>query len=431
MDNMNNMNNIYQNGGLFLIKNSMNEKNSGFYPIIEMILDNESIFSILTYSSLSGFIFTLTIPENKSRYKDQHNNIITSLLLKIVFIEDDESSFVYIDNDDKKNIKVTETKQSFIKETLIQSDIWFESINYKQEISPSVANLSIFDEISSITLLNKMIEKANNDINTNNILIFLKKVIINRKNVSKGIGLLTMKNYENTTTYYNFTSSFNPYDPMKYSTFRTVSKHLLIKLIRLADIGYIHLDLHDSNILVINNNNCLIIDFGRVGKITDEIRGEINGLKNNIKIYKEIKLKKNRSSIIKSCKNIINYIREIDKEYQLENFNAKDGQMNWIKKINRNIIYDDEFVTMLINEFEPENINKHELEYRNILKLQMNENIKSQTVSINENKLQSYLRLIEPNKNNAYNNRINNFLRLFNNTRKHKTTNWRKTQKMK
>lgn len=423
------MNNVIQDGGLFLIKNSMNEKNSGFYPIIEMILDNESIFSILTYSSLSGFIFTLTIPENKSRYKDQYNNTITSLLLKIVFIEDDESSFIYINKEDKKDTKSIETKQSFIKESLIQSDIWFESINYKQEISPSVANLSIFDEISSITLLNKIIEKVNNGMNTNNILIFLKKIIINRKEVSKGIGILTMKNYENTTTYFNFTSSFNSNLPMNYSTFRIVSKNLLIKLIRLADIGYIHLDLHDSNVLVINDNNCLIIDFGRVGQITDELRGEINVLKNNIKIYKEIKLKKNRNSIIKSCKNIISYIREIDKEYQLINYNAKDGQMSWIKKINRNIIYDDEFVAMLINELEHEDINKDELEYRNELKIQMNKNIKSQMTSIGENQLQSYLRLIDPNKIQAYN--INNFLRLFNNTRKHKTMIRRTTRKRK
>jgi hypothetical protein len=93
------------------------------------------------------------------------------------------------------------------------------------------------------------------------------------------IGVLLMENYKVVTfetvhlEYLNLDrSSLSPEQKItKRATYLTIRQHLLIKILRLALLGYLHLDLHRNNILVNTaNNTCFIIDYGRCINIKDE-----------------------------------------------------------------------------------------------------------------------------------------------------------------
>jgi DNA-directed RNA polymerase I, II, and III subunit RPABC2 len=84
-------------GGLKLL---LSKNNDGFEPVYEMIMNDKSNFKLMTASSLSGFIFTLEVPEDVSRYADINSDktgfdkIITNFVIKIVLIADEDDDYL-------------------------------------------------------------------------------------------------------------------------------------------------------------------------------------------------------------------------------------------------------------------------------------------------------------------------------------------------
>ena len=251
-------------GGLKLL---LSKNNDGFEPVYEMIMNDKSNFKLMTVSSLSGFIFTLEVPEDVSRYADINSDktgfdkIITNFVIKIVLIADEDDDD-YEMGEYKNQQKIYETKDDFYKEAKTQQKIWMKSIeNGASEICPSVANLSFLDYEDTQTLFSTLANKSNNDKDMIDVLKFLKKNNIN------GMGILTMKNYTNSKTMREYHVDKNVSQKDK----QHVLNYTLVKVIRLALVGYVHLDLHPSNVLVTDdiNNKSVLIDFGRVIRLRD------------------------------------------------------------------------------------------------------------------------------------------------------------------
>jgi hypothetical protein len=250
-------------GGLKLL---LSKNNDGFEPVYEMIMNHKSKFKLMTASSLSGFIFTLEVPEDVSRYADINSDktgfdkIITNFVIKIVLTSSQGVSM----GEYKKNVKIYETKDNFYKEARVQQKIWMKSIeNGASEICPSVANLSFSDKQNTQTLFSTLANKSNNDKDMIDVLEFLNK------NNIEGMGILTMKNYTNSKTMTKYLADKNVSQKDK----QHVLNYTMVKVIRLALVGYVHYDLHTSNILVTDdiNNKSVLIDFGRVIRIRNFI----------------------------------------------------------------------------------------------------------------------------------------------------------------
>jgi hypothetical protein len=253
-------------GGLKLL---LSKNNDGFEPVYEMIMNDKSNFKLMTASSLSGFIFTLEVPEDVSRYADINSDktgfdkIITNFVIKIVLIADEDDDD-YEMGEYKNQQKIYETKDDFYKEAKSQQKIWMKSIeNGASEICPSVANLSFLDYEDTQTLFSTLAKKSNNDKKKIDVLKFLKKNNIN------GMGILTMKNYTNSKTMREYLDDEN----VSQEDRQHVLNYTMVKVIRLALLGYLHLDLHPNNVLVTDdiNNKSVLIDFGKVIRIRDFI----------------------------------------------------------------------------------------------------------------------------------------------------------------
>jgi len=57
-------------GGLKLL---LSKNNDGFEPVYEMIMNDKSNFKLMNVSSLSGFIFTLEVPQNNNQFCYQNS----------------------------------------------------------------------------------------------------------------------------------------------------------------------------------------------------------------------------------------------------------------------------------------------------------------------------------------------------------------------
>ena len=191
-----------------------------------------------------------------------------------------------------------------------------------------------------------------------------------------------------TKTYYNYVVEYKTAKENLQGNelqnarikFLNIRQNILIKVLRLALLGYIHFDLHSGNILVtIDPNNfytsCIIIDYGRVVNIKNSptsydthkyfnyiinmfkvVKGDLNEdfisiirhmhmltpifnkLFNSLNDMDEKKIKmKNNSEKIAFFKNICNDMLDIDRSTNLFLFKTNMAQMKNI------FVYDGDF----------------------------------------------------------------------------------------
>jgi hypothetical protein len=245
-----------QAGGVKLI----NASKTGFTPVHDMLMSPSARLEHFTSSSLKGFMIKLQVDQDDSEYASQNSRGIgkftdreTSFILKFVVLtrhpDTDLTPF-------RGRDKASESQTSFYEEAELQRDIWALSIQGgRKQICPSVANLSMFDNTSSLNLLDDLLT-VHQDAATSDVFNYFIAEITG--NASYGMGILTMPNIVGSDTFGNYSPRFNP-DAYTLAIARIVRLFI--------DIGVVHLDLHQGNILFFTNKDgdldCLIIDFGR------------------------------------------------------------------------------------------------------------------------------------------------------------------------
>jgi hypothetical protein len=269
-------------------KESNVESGTNFEPVSTMLREPSTVLDLITAKSLKGFIFKLDVQPGKSRYTEYNlrNNKreeVNHFALKIVVISDKEDDLPHL-NLGLGGIyeKQTESNESFIDESKMQQEIWKQTyLTQGGEIAPSVGNITLLEGSKEdiIIFLKYLENRGSTTQKAKQILRYLIQLFFNTKFNYK-LGILVMKNYKDSKIFADYYTAFekknqsNQYDASAIQQYLTVRQNVLIKVLRLALLGYIHLDFHAGNSLIDSiSNSCVIIDYGRAVKIKNS-RGE-------------------------------------------------------------------------------------------------------------------------------------------------------------
>jgi hypothetical protein len=327
-------NKIFKKGGA---KSRYPDK-KGFQAVYDMLASPSSTLSILTTSSLKGFMLKLDVIEEEAAYKTDNNTPITSYILKFVVISNG-NRVERLENYNNKT-KESEKHDDFIEEAKLQQSIWMSSIQQIQhEICPSVANLAIFDNNGARILLDDLFNMY--DLPELKELTDLFTYLYRQLTGTRGLGILTMPNIVGSQTLYRFYNIPGISNAVKIDVKAQLAAQVIILFLYLC---VIHFDLHSSNSLVFlnpttNNYETRIIDFGRVSDIcefkkNDYINKDRKPVINNQldSYFKELKL-----HIIdddqkrKFVKKVLDYIYKFDLDRH-----GGTAQMKWIDEIKNN-----------------------------------------------------------------------------------------------
>lgn len=321
-----------QNGGLKLI----NPKKTDFQPIYDMITRGE--LQILTYASLKGFIFTLTVSKTDSEYLTfsgtKFIKPVTSFILKFAVITPKNNTPL---DDYKDRYKYSESTRSYIEEAQLQQQIWKSSIiGNKPEICPSVANFSLFDNNNSKKLL-AFLQRQQTTEDTQDVFTYLSTQI-NKSNENE-IGVIVMPNVENSTTFKDFLMKISVDDvELKNKAYANA----IAQIARLfIDIGVIHYDLHFENILIYltptNTIKSVLIDFGKALDIQTDIT------KTRLQLNKQLSRARLRKQLYNKIFDLTINTRDKKKEFILETLDyiastypPDRNQMDWWKDVRTN-----------------------------------------------------------------------------------------------
>jgi hypothetical protein len=283
------------NGGLELKgiehKGSNVDSGTNLDPVSTMLREPSTVLDLITAKSLRGFIFKLDVQPGKSRYTEYNlrNNKreeVNHFALKFVVIsvseEEGDDILPVLDlGHEGKPDKMTESKKSFIDESKMQQEIWKQTyLTQGGEIAPSVGNISFLEGSREdiIIFLKYLANRGSTTQKAKQILRYFIRLFFNTKFNYK-LGILVMKNYKDSKVFEDYYYAFlSKYQNKQHASVRqqylTVRQNVLIKVLRLALLGYIHLDFHEGNSLIDSiSNSCVIIDYGRALKIKNS-RGE-------------------------------------------------------------------------------------------------------------------------------------------------------------
>ncbi len=310
----------------------------GFQAVYDMLASPNSTLSILTTSSLKGFMLKLDVIDGEAAYRTDSNIPITSYILKFVVISNENISERLESYNNKT--KESEKHNDFIEEAKLQQSIWMSSIEQIQhEICPSVANLAIFDNNGARILLDDLFNMYN--LPELKELTDLFKYLNRQLTGTRGLGILTMPNIVGSQTLYRFYNSPGVSNEVKINVKSQLASQVIILFLYLC---VIHFDLHSNNSLVFfnsitNNYETRIIDFGRVSDIcefskTDYInkvhKPRINNQLNSL--FEELKLRittdKEKKDFVKK---VLDYIYKFDLD-----IHGGTAQMKWIDEIKNN-----------------------------------------------------------------------------------------------
>ena len=260
----------------------------GLSPVRDMINSTGATLEMMTCGSLKGFMFVLTVrPENSEYFGLDGNRTrftvpVTSFILKLAVTAPNESDPIADYTDINKPVghpdhiieKAPETEDSFFEEAKLQQHIWKSSImGGREEICPSIANLSFFRNADALKFLNFIYYKVHNP-DSIHTLDFLHSVC--QGNPTYGIGMILMPKIERSVTLYEFLriprgQMFNDVQITDNSK-QLVYAETLAKIVRLYIEGHvIHFDLHHKNALVYITSRgelkVVLIDFGRASNL--------------------------------------------------------------------------------------------------------------------------------------------------------------------
>jgi hypothetical protein len=291
---------MMQTGGVILNSSLYNlVDNHGIKPINDMLDLQKTKVTLLTASSLNGFMFKVDIGNDIIEYPyldllpgSQRFSVgVKSFIIKIVVVSTQENDKLYplifnttnIVGDQTIIKKEAVSPDSFEKEAKVQDSIWIKSVSgSRPAICPSVAYASILTDDVSDQLLGKLQERLNpNDNFYENVTIsYLAHAIYNKRQKSyypqRKLGILLMPTIPNARTFYRFRRD-NPNQPttpeVVPEVVRDVIANILAQIVRIfIESKIIHLDLHVENVMVYKENQddgykSKIIDFGRASRI--------------------------------------------------------------------------------------------------------------------------------------------------------------------
>jgi len=269
---------------MFTTKGGLKKKNSkkmGFQSISDMIQASGTTFSVLTVTSLMGFMIVMNVVSENYEYFTHNDTLsrldvpVTKYLLKFSIVDDDKErgldEFIYNSNDYEKE---SDTKRNFFLEAQLQKALWINSISSgRVPICPSVANISFFKDNAN-NLLEMIVSKAANPEERAKLQAIKDYLIAQKNKVDvrniRSIGLIT----QNLLTYHD-TPARTLESVLEDGSIEQEHKKKLViyaaaQVLRLyLDYRAIHCDLHLQNFLV-TGDQCFIIDFGRVYNFLNE-----------------------------------------------------------------------------------------------------------------------------------------------------------------
>lgn len=236
-----------------------------------------------------GITYKAIFKGRKSPYKNidysGYGTYVHSLLIKISVIE-----YKNPDNTENPNIR-TIGQDDFVREVNIQTETFLKTMNYLQPLCPAIVYSGINENDNNIL-----------DIIKRNYIEDLHRKESKRTYVDKLINcidtytVIGMELLDNFETLYSIELSLTNYIPNKHGVrisnekIKQYLNMLIYILVEFAvKLGYTHSDFHASNIMINPNEtnyfdgvqgSIILIDFGLVKKIEDNILNEIKKLHN-------------------------------------------------------------------------------------------------------------------------------------------------------
>jgi serine/threonine protein kinase len=276
-----------QRGGVSIDVNEtdgIRDKNDAYCKFIK-----NSTFELLSTSSLNGIIIKANLNRSvRSPYvsirSDSFGARIPSLILKLIFIDaPDKLSVPAI----RKEMFPVTTYDGFKKEVDTQLDIFRESCldEYAlQGICPAIVNYTTIQAGHPMlrkfmnTIVNRVDGPTSNKLK--NCLIGMYKAFKTPENSLMQLGVIAMEyadGFKQLISYLPRVEKGHPDYSNELGLYRQYQVFALYELKRLHKLGYIHGDLHQSNILINPNSEyftkrtdempilgkAMIIDFGR------------------------------------------------------------------------------------------------------------------------------------------------------------------------
>lgn len=308
-------------GGMKLIRPDL----KGLEPIYQMCENPASTVSILTVSSLKGFMVSLEVPVDASLYVNYNSKSkkfdtpVTNYLLKFTIVtpDEDESLPAY-----KKHRKSSESADSFTEEMKAQQNIWMKSIQGgRVEVCPPVANYGILgSNVAQEFLALPVFQQSNN--NVKDLIRYFMCNIINKP--THKLGLLVMPLIDNAKTLWDYTQQASG-EERQIAYAKTIAQIVRLYL----QFGIIHQDLHENNALIYGSLESVLIDFGRIDEYdqTDPLF-----VKNNADFWKLVESSSSKSKYIQ---NIMEQLLHDNRLYMFQMFGEDydRSQMTWYNDI--------------------------------------------------------------------------------------------------
>jgi hypothetical protein len=277
--------------------------------LINMLTSPGVFISILSVTSLKGFILIFRVEEEYAEYLMQNDNSgrfiipVTTYILKLAITNPDEVALEPY----AFSTKITESETSFYNEVLLQQNIWVKSITgRKPPICPSIGSFLLFDNSNAKKCLNFLKSLSENELksyqngtangdaltslgrsmplrhmanNKSHLFTYLLKQISSPRTSNSGLGMILMQNVPDCETLESFLSkNISSGAPYSYSVvgnararFNNSMSLLISQIVRLfIEIGVIHFDLHENNELYGGDSlikKWLLIDFGLASNI--------------------------------------------------------------------------------------------------------------------------------------------------------------------
>jgi hypothetical protein len=333
-------------GGVKLVNSKEGDTSTGIDSILYMMKDSRTVIKPLTFSSLKGFIFSLNVDDNVSKYTtlgaSKFDTPVTKFLFKIVIIHFKNDAPLPLFHGLKKSC---ESSQSFLEEAMLQQELYEHSIEGgRTPICPPVANYTTLNNKNALHFIDYIqnrlqIEERDHE----GILEYLKAIF--RSPVRMGI--IVMPNVINSDksasmTYERYIDSH--LDDIEFSNI------LVAQTIRLLFMKCFHYDLHSKNSLVTTNPpNVYLIDFGRASNLKNNKADEYNTMVEKRALLHEIKTLSDKeeqiqprlrtskpydkSTFIEEC---IQFLKTKDKVKNQVMFHLRDKdayQMDWLEDI--------------------------------------------------------------------------------------------------
>jgi len=231
--------------------------------IVNMIRDPSSEVTLLTYSSLKGFIFTLNVRDTTKilfrNMKYIREPDIQKYIIKVVLItkdgDDDLPALKAVD-------KQTESMISFYREAKLQSRIWeLSTLSKKPNFSPSVVDFSLFNQKKATEFINLLKSKILPGSIGMEVIDYLLPLVANK---TYTLGTLIMPCLMNSLQMSEYRPAMTNLTDLYINSLAKVISLYLFN-------GLIHYDLHPGNILVKRNDDGslspFVIDFGRASQV--------------------------------------------------------------------------------------------------------------------------------------------------------------------